>query len=150
MSSCIGNIPLRNGQIVFKLINMKIKLKQEEKIAFWMSIVLVGILFMCGGCGIREGTVIAKKYEPANVIHTMHCYPMVIGKMTIMQCYPVTIYDDEDWLIEIEGYNQKHQLKDRWIYIEKEMYDTIKTGDYYCIDNKCHVNDNNNIERRDE
>src|SRR6185369_212353 len=103
-------------------------------------IILFLILF---SCGIKEGTVIDKRYEPFQIIHTTQCIPISTGKTTTIICYPVTIYDDEDWLIEIEGYNKRHKLKDRWIYIEKEMYDTIRMGDYYCIDNKCHLTDHN-------
>ncbi len=94
---------------------------------------------------IKEGTVIAIELEPAR--HYVHMMPIFhrVGKITTVSYIPINKYDDEDYKIEIEGYTKKHKLQDRWIYIPKEMFDTIKVGDWYCIDKRCHISPNADI-----
>lgn len=91
---------------------------------------------------IKEGTVIDKVYEPERYYTMMVPHVYRAGKTTYTTFSYIPMYDDPDYRIEIEGYNKKHKLQDRWIYVEKEMFDTIRTGDWYCIDNRCHVEPN--------
>ena len=96
------------------------------------------ILAILLGCDrLKKGTVKKKRYEPA----TIYFMPIAQSNGRNITYTYMPMFDDEDYLLQIEGYNEEHHLKHRWIHIPKEMYDTIKIGDFYCIDTMCHIVD---------
>ena len=105
------------------------------------AILGLGLIGMLGCNPIKEGDIIAKRYEPERTYLYMMPIPhtQTIGKMTTttFTYIPVWMRDDEDWVITIQNYNKRHKLKQREIYVPANRYDTLKVGQYFCIDSNC-------------
>lgn len=82
---------------------------------------------------VREGIVTAKRHEEAD----SRVGAIFTGKMVI----PTVIYDDEDWVITIDGINRKGDMKSKSYYVTQCLYDTVSIGDYFCKTDDCQAKD---------
>lgn len=99
------------------------------------------ILISCNK--LEEGTIIEKKYEPARTYVML--MPMIIftGKSTTTIMIPYVIYDNEDFIIKVKGYDNEGKYREENFYISKIEYDKLNVGQYICVKGKC-TEDNNN------
>jgi hypothetical protein len=92
--------------------------------------------FSCAN--IESGKVVEKKYIPKHEVCTprrmyIKCIPVYLGDSckTEPEHYAVTF-----------GKKNNDKLKTREVYMEKELYDCLKTGDYFDMKNpSCDVRD---------
>jgi len=107
------------------------------------EILLIVILLLGFGCrGIQEGTVIDKWYEPSSKQFlglTQRAVPSG-GSFTTISV-PTWRYDDEDWVIKIEGFSKKHEPLTNVFYVSEKMFKSISIGDYF-VNNNCDTSDN--------
>lgn len=103
-------------------------------------LILIALIALLAGCEqLRYGNVTAKWYEPA------HTYPITtyiwVGKTMI----PATtwVYDGEDWCISVKGLGTSGNTIERTFYITDKQYDTLKVGQFICIDGMCDEDENN-------
>ena len=87
----------------------------------------IGVMLLagCSPVPLMDTKVLDKQYEPATQFVAV--MPMVIGNTTIM--IPYTIYDDEDYVLNVMGYTKENDRKCRRIYVSKEQYDAVRIGD---------------------
>jgi len=93
--------------------------------------ILVGIIItLLVSCtpAISEGEVIHKWYEEET--NNVMMVPITIGKITTMQSQ--MIHDDEDWCIEITGFNDAGERKTRKLELYAHVWTIV--GDYVFID----------------
>jgi hypothetical protein len=81
-------------------------------------VLTVALLIGCSKPPLHNTQVLDKQYEPANI--TTVIMPISTGKMTIY--VPYTIYDDEDYVLNVMGYTEdgrkymmSHTLVIRWM-----------------------------------
>lgn len=92
-------------------------------------------LALSTGCGksIKEGEIYKKWHEPAETYITWMYMPLGKSFMLI----PMYCYDDEDFVIKIRKYNEeKQKYNTKTLYLNKETYDRIKIGDYFCYNGR--------------
>jgi hypothetical protein len=95
------------------------------------------VLFILGSCNqVESGTVIDKRYEEAS--RDLILIPTRVGKTAIMQQY--WIYDNEDWVIIIEGGKR--------VYVTRKYYEVLNKGDRWVKTDSCSFRDNNNSKLR--
>jgi len=99
------------------------------------------ILFACTP-PITEGTIIAKRYEPERR-WTSTIY-ITVGKVQVPSI--IHNFDDEDWIIVIDGINEKGKTDRRELEISPQLYEKLSVGDYYKIPSESEEN----IEQIDE
>lgn len=97
----------------------------------------------CEQNNIEEGIIIGKRYEKldTNLIYL----PITIGRLTIVQRH--YIYNNEDWIITIEGYEYGKTIRQD-VYVTGEYYETLNYGDTWIKTDDCSFIDNNNISVR--
>jgi hypothetical protein len=94
-------------------------------------------LFSCRH--LSNGVVVEKSYEPERTY--MMFIPMRVGKTTTL--LPVVMYDGADYIITIRGEYEGETLEETY-YVDSRRYDTVKTGDLFCVDKSCAEDDYNN------
>jgi hypothetical protein len=93
---------------------------------FIIAVVLtLVLLFGCSKPPLSDTQVLDKQYEPASV--TMIMMPIMIGKSIMF--IPYTIYDDEDFVLNVMGYTDDGDRKCRRIYVDKGRYESTNVGD---------------------
>jgi hypothetical protein len=97
------------------------------------AVVLMVLLCLLSSCGhhISEGVVVSKKYEPARSYVIMQ--PILVGKMTTL--IPITYFDDEDFILYVQGITEEGEEKKESFYVTKAMYEETKKGDTVCFRN---------------
>lgn len=90
---------------------------------------------------IRRGKVVAKRYEPAetNVILMPVITTVSNGKSTttITNFVPMVVYDDADWVVTIEGVNERNDKQERReIYVDPNEYNRINNGEVFDMDQR--------------
>lgn len=102
-----------------------------------LSILAIILLASCNH--LEKGTVLKKHYEPE------HSYvsfiPIMTGKTTILVPYIVT--DNEDYVLTIEGFYNKEVVHET-VYVSKQCYESLNSGDLWVKDQYCSFTDNNN------
>ena len=100
--------------------------------------IIIIITILLYGCNrIKEGQVIEKWHEPESMDLVLLPMTIINGKSTIVIMTPHYIYDGEDFCIKVKGINKKGDEVIKKFYIEKESYDSLKVGQYICIDGDC-------------
>jgi hypothetical protein len=93
---------------------------------FEIALIII-ILLLLSGCGIKEGCVYEKKYTPAHSQTTI----ILAGKVLV----PTTTYYEESYTLRIRKYNP---AKRKWFYgnwnVSKEDYQQVNIGDYLRFD----------------
>ena len=91
------------------------------------------LLLTLTACGrqLDSGKVIDKYYEPAQEV--MYMIPMTMSCGN--NCYttvmiPQWYYDDEDFVLVIEGHDEDQELMQESWYVLKMYYDEMKIGDH--------------------
>lgn len=97
----------------------------------FIGLILVVISTSCST--VREGIVTAKRHEQA----ASRVGAIFTGKMVI----PTVFYDDEDWVITIDGMNRRGDMKSKSYYVPQCLYDTISIGDNFCKTDGCQTKD---------
>jgi hypothetical protein len=103
-------------------------------------VLLLPLVLLIAACGnsISQGKVIAKGHEDAST--SMMMMPIMTGQVCsgsgttysprvctpIYTYIPYTVYDDEDWKLELV--NGKHH---GWLYVSQSVYDTVTVGEFY-------------------
>ena len=87
-----------------------------------------------GACSpaITKGTIIEKIYEPEREWTSIYFMPISTGDSYIY--VPVTQYnyDDEDFVLKVEGYNkEKGKYLEQCFYVDEETYNNSKIGEYF-------------------
>ena len=114
------------------------KLRLNNKLRYSLYAVLACVLLV--SCNhLEDGTVISKRYEESN--RNLMLMPMRIGKVTIMQQY--WIYDDEDWVITIEGEKDGKMIHED-VYVTRKCYEALNYGDTWVKADDCSFSDENN------
>lgn len=94
---------------------------------------------------IEEGNIVKKIFEPEN--NYIYLMPVIHRGFNNGSPYnyfmyiPMWMHDDADYMVTIQNVNNKGKLVERTIYISKERFDTLKTGDYFCVDGNCYTED---------
>ena len=98
-----------------------------------MIICLIAILVSCSG-GIKEGEIFSKEFTPAHTAILL--MPVVVsnGKTCTTTMVPMCFYYPDSYSVAIKNYNREAKKKDtRIVYIEKQVYDKVNIGQWYCI-----------------
>ena len=82
---------------------------------------------------VKEGIVTNKWYEEP--VSSMS----VISTGKIMA--PMYLFDDEDFIVKVEGVNKRGKFKTQNYYINKIAYDTLFVGDWFCATKDCYTKD---------
>lgn len=82
---------------------------------------------------IKEGIIIEKWHE--DPVSSMGI--ISTGKIVM----PTYIFDDEDFVVIIEGFNKKGILKSQKYYISEVAYDTVFVGSWFCATKYCDTRD---------
>jgi hypothetical protein len=102
-----------------------------------MKQILYILILLAVGCNpIEEGVVVEHRHEEAK--KTLVLMPTLIGKVPVL--YPYWMFDDEDWVLIIEGENKT--LKS--VYVTEECYNSLEDGDYWRKTSSCSFADDNN------
>jgi hypothetical protein len=113
----------------------------DKKFIVLMTLVMLSIFILlmvaiiCAARPPKAGIVIDKRYEPARTyidIET-HFTTNSDGDLTTISV-PVMKYDDEDWLIMIEGENSKGKLTTNTIEVSYDIYKNLMVGSMYGVE----------------
>lgn len=109
-----------------------------------IAIILFALHLWLVSCNrLKEGYVVEKYIEPER--EYMMLMPMQCGKTTVM--IPMRVHDNEDYVVKIKGY-YRGEYREESIYINPYRYDTLKSGQFFCVDNHCSREDDNNTRTR--
>jgi len=127
---------MKNGDIVFGLVVL-------------LCVILTCMIFG-KGCTpeITDGIIITKIYEPAT--EEMSLLPIAVpsGKSTSIMLIPYMIYDDEDYIIEIQKVMDNRNVPvSRRLYITKEEFDSVNIGDTFVVKPFTMYNDKHRSEK---
>lgn len=92
---------------------------------------------------VREGHVVNKFHEPPRTWVQLIPMTMMVGKVTIMYFIPIWHHDDEDFILEIEGLNDKGQLKRQYVYVARATWQNMEIGQYYKVSSDAELEDQN-------
>lgn len=101
-------------------------------------LLLLAAVVLLAGCGeeIKSGTVVAKGREDARTYVSI--LPVYVGETctrvgNITSCtpryvyLPFTLYDDEDWKLQIENDKGKRG----WVYVTPTLWNRLVVGDWW-------------------
>lgn len=101
------------------------------------KIVYLMLFLLVAGCSapIKEGEVCGKKHEPERTY--VQYISVYNGKTTTV--IPYTVYDDEDWLIQIRAFDEEKN-KERYItfYVSEDVYSKLRVSDWFVYDPGVH------------
>ncbi len=123
----------------------------KQLTTFTLIMLLTAFLLTSCEKPITEGEVVNKVYEPAQTYVIM--YPMTVssGKTITTIMVPMIVYDDEDWIIKIQKFDEnKQKWRYRTIWVTSELYHSIAVGGWFLIDKNCEFNDPDIKRRKDE
>lgn len=107
-----------------------------------LLIILLSILtFSC--THLDKGTVIEKNYEPPRTYVTL--MPISTGKTVIM--IPYIIYDNEDYILTVEGVKDEDVIHEN-VYVSEDCYKSLSIGETWNKTEDCSFNDDNNVKKR--
>jgi len=109
-----------------------------------MKKILILLFILLIGCNeIDKGIVVGKRYEPTQTYTTI--IPLVIstGKSVTTIMIPYVITDNEDYILKV-----KDNEIVREVYVSKQCYEKLDTGDVWIKDSDCSFSDNNNTKIR--
>jgi len=87
------------------------------------------IAFLFVSCNhLKSGSVTRKWHEDRRVYIIMQ----PCGKMMI----PITHVDDEDWVVEIQGFYNGKQITEQYCVSEKR-FNQIRQYQNFCVDGNC-------------
>lgn len=95
------------------------------------------------GCNnsINEGQIVNKFVEPErNYVYLQpiaHSHRVGNTTVTTFTYIPILRHDDEDYGICIQGINKKGKTINRTLYVQKNRFDTLDIGQYFCMDKNC-------------
>jgi hypothetical protein len=98
---------------------------KKGQIRATLAAVLIALL--CSGCSatLEYGEVIGMHIEPET--QYLALMPIIVGKTTIIQQY--WVYDDEDFVLTVRGYDEDgRSITEKW-YVTKKEYKKIKLGE---------------------
>ena len=100
------------------------------------NVVAVTLAVVLAACEppIRSGQVVQKLYEPARTWTAMVPMSVYCGQnCRMMTMVPMTHYDDEDFILIIQGWNEKaEEFQRRRIYVAtRRQWESIQTGDWF-------------------
>lgn len=109
------------------------------------------IMLVLAGCHqLKEGNVISKSIEPARTyIYLMPIsHTMMVGKSctTSITYIPMTMYDDEDFKVQISGNDGKEDRIETF-YVSKKQWECLRVGDYFQVTTDCSTSPNKDIEQ---
>lgn len=90
---------------------------------------------------VREGIVVNKFHEPPRWWVQLIPMTFMVGKVPIMYFIPIWHYDDEDFILEIEGLNDKGELKRQCVYVPRTVWNSIEIGQYYKVSSDVELED---------
>lgn len=96
-------------------------------IVLLVVLLLSAILYDVFRFKLTQGQVVEKQYEPER--RWVQLMPTQIGKITVF--HPIYHYDDEDWVLVIEGKNDKGKTVTERLYVSQETWDAITIGEWY-------------------
>lgn len=106
-------------------------------------LILISIIGIATSCHqLHDGVVIKKEVEPARRYIYMHPIPHRIGKITTYTYIPVTMYDDEDYVVTIDGFTDSHEERVEAFYVSKSKFECLKKGDHFYITEDCSTSPN--------
>ena len=94
-------------------------------------------LFSCHR--LEYGTVTSKCIEPERLYYDI--MPIATSKSVVM--IPYLVHDNADYCMVVSGINNKGDSITETFYINHTAYDTIKVGDFVCVNGKCNQDNNN-------
>ncbi len=98
-------------------------------------------LFFFSSCQkLKYGNVVEKWYEPSHIDIQYMLIPTGNNMTTLM---PVTIFDGEDWCINVKGVGTEGDTITRTYYLTEEEYNKISIGKFICIEGSCDEDTNN-------
>jgi len=99
-----------------------------------MKYILIFLILLFASCAkLKYGNVLEKKYIPE---HTdMILMPMPMGKSTMM--IPEFFHYQEVYRLKVKGMSTKGKPLTKYVYVSKNQGDTIKQGQFLCIEGFC-------------
>lgn len=104
---------------------------------------LIGLVLLTScDYGIKEGEVVKKWYEPPHTWVQMVPVTTMSGKVMITNMIPMTHFDDEDWCIQIEKWDEESQeWRRRTLYVNPSIYNALEVGSWFAIEQGCQTTD---------
>lgn len=76
---------------------------------------------------VTEGRVVEKRHEPER--RWLELRPQYVGK--VMLLIPFFHYDDEDWILVIEGLDKRGKISQSKVYTSEETWESVQVGEWY-------------------
>jgi len=109
-----------------------------------IKLLVLFVLFFVG-CGdfLTEGTVVEKTHEPARTYTIMQPTTIHNGEDTKFITIPVTHFDDEDFILTIQKFDEESgEYLESDVYVDEKVYLVVNIGDYFIYDPDFHqIND---------
>jgi hypothetical protein len=78
---------------------------------------------------VTSGRIVRKYHDPAYEWYSF--MPLMVGKVIIM--IPIYHFDDEDWVLVLEGTDQHGEQSDGELYVSRKTWNKVKVGQHYTI-----------------
>jgi hypothetical protein len=106
------------------------------------TVVIMIYLFIaaCKAMIPGNGVVVGKQYEPEYAAVEMVPTPIATGVTVVQALIPYFIYDNEDWVLVVEG-TQGNKVKRVKIYTTEEIFSSYQIGDPYTFNSKDRTED---------
>ncbi len=92
---------------------------------------------------VREGRIVNKYHQSSR--RWVQLIPVFtrVGKATVVNFIPIWHHDDEDWILEIEGLNDRGKLKRQYVYVSRQVWNSVEIGQYYTVSSDAELEDQN-------
>lgn len=111
-----------------------------------LPVLTVLCILGCEEKPILEGTIIAKRYEPENSYTIMQTFFISENQSITV---PLTVYDDEDFILVLEGYTAAGIRGKQELYVTRTIYEITHIGDSFVTDESTEFTDEHKQERSD-
>lgn len=112
-----------------------------------LLVLVVILLFVSCDRPIHEGEVVAKRYEEATRRFMLMPVAFPTGKTVSVRMIPFLIYDDEDFIVNIQKYDGE-ETRTRTLYVTQEVFNAVSIGSWLVVDERMDSNDPDIKERK--
>ena len=102
-----------------------------------LIILVLSLLFTLIGCGtdiLKEGEVCSKEYKKEDIVIMTLPHVVHINGKSVTMAYPAPYYYPDRYIITIQNFDDDGVEVIQDFYVDKEVYDSYKIGDYLVYD----------------
>ncbi len=98
-------------------------------LVLFLSLLILLIVSEINKPVVTSGRIVRKYHEPAQEWYSF--MPLMIGKVIIL--IPMYHFDDEDWVLVLEGADQHGEQSEGELYVSRKTWNRVKVGQHYTI-----------------